>query len=233
MKAVILAGGKGTRLKPYTTLIPKPLMPLGDRAILEVVISQLKKSGISDVVLAVGHMAELIQAYFGDGGKHGVNITYSKEDKPLGTSGPLGKISGLDETFLVMNGDILTDLDYTKLIEFHKKEEAAVTIAVHKRKVNIDFGVLGLEGNKVTSYTEKPTHDYEVSMGINVMEPKVLEIIKEYEELDFPDLIKKLIEKGEKVAAYVTDAYWLDIGRPDDYALAVEEFESKKETFLG
>jgi NDP-mannose synthase len=213
MKAVILAGGKGTRLKPYTTLIPKPLMPLGDRAILEVVIAQLKKNGISDVVLAVGHMAELIQAYFGDGRKRGVTISYSKEDEPLGTSGPLGKISGLNE--------------------FHKKEGAAVTIAVHKRSVTIDFGVLGLDGSKVTSYTEKPTLDYEVSMGINIMEPRVLEIIKEHEILDFPDLITILIEKGENVSAYVTDAYWLDIGRPDDYVLAVEEFASKKETFLG
>ena len=233
MKAVILAGGKGTRLKPYTTLIPKPLVPLGDRAILEVVIAQLKKHGISDIVLTVGHMAALIEAYFGDGSKQGVSILYSKEDKPLGTSGPLGMIKGLDSTFLVMNGDILTTLDYQALVDFHTKEEAAVTIAVHKRQVDVDFGVIKVVDGRVQGYDEKPTHEYDVSMGINVMEPRVLEFIKENEYLDFPDLIKMLIEKGEKVAAFVTDAYWLDIGRPDDYSKAVEEFEQKKESFLG
>ena len=145
MKAVILAGGKGTRLQPYTMVIPKPLMPIGEKAILEVVIDQLKHAGVKDITLAVGYHAELIMAYFGDGSKHGVHIDYSREEKPMGTSGPLGKVKGLSETFLVMNGDILTTLPYKELIEFHKKNKATVTIAVHKRNVNINFGVIGLD----------------------------------------------------------------------------------------
>ncbi len=233
MKAVILAGGKGTRLLPYTTVIPKPLMPIGEKAILEVVIAQLKHAGIKDITLAVGYLAELIMAYFGNGSKHGVNIDYSREEKPLGTSGPLGKVKGLSDTFLVMNGDILTTLPYKELIAFHKKNKATVTIAVHKRDVNINFGVIGVDGSgKVTSYTEKPTHEYHVSMGINVMEPKVLDIIKEHEYLDFPELVKILIGKKEKVMAYVTDAYWLDIGRPDDYQKAIDEFQKMQSSFL-
>ncbi|MBI2139358.1 NTP transferase domain-containing protein [Candidatus Woesearchaeota archaeon] len=237
MKAAILAGGKGTRLKPYTTVIPKPLMPIGDRAIIEVVIAQLKKNGFTDITLAVGYLSELFMAYFGDGQKHGVPIKYSKEDKPLGTSGPLGQIKGLTEAFLVMNGDILTDLNYKDLMSYHKKHKAAVTIAVHQRKVPIDYGIIEVgNGQEVRGYTEKPTLQYTVSIGINVMEPKVIGIIREAVEqqgkLDFPDLIKILISRKEKVIAYPFEGYWLDIGRPDDYAIAVEEFSKNPSRFL-
>lgn len=224
MKAVILAGGKGTRLRPYTTTIPKPLMPIGDKAILEIVIEQLKKNGIKEIIMAVGYSAELIMAYFGNGEKHGIKITYSKEDKPLGTAAPLANID-LKDTFLVMNGDILTNLDYKKLIDFHKKNNAVITVAVNKRNVKIDFGVIKTESNEITKYTEKPTLDYSVSMGINVVDPKVLKHIKKGKKLDFPELIQLLIENKEKVMAYPSDDYWLDIGRHDDYERAQEEFK--------
>lgn len=233
MKAIILAGGRGTRLLPYTTILPKPLLPIGDKPILDVVISQLIANGITEITLAVGYLAELITAYFGDGSKYGIKIDYSKEEKPLGTAAPLSKIKNLHETFLVMNGDILTTLNYQKLIEFHKKNKAIATIAVHKRNVKIDFGVVNAsEKNEITDYTEKPELSYSVSMGINILEPSVLKYIKPDEKLDFPDLIKRLIKNKEKVIAYITDDYWLDIGRHDDYDKAIEEFSKMKDRFL-
>lgn len=232
MKAVILAGGKGTRLRPYTTIFPKPLVPVGDKPILEIVLSQLKRAGIIDIVLAVGHLAELIQAFFGDGKKFGLNISYSMEDKPLGTAGPLSLISGLNSNFIVMNGDLLTTLSYTNLINKHKKEKAAATIAVHKKDVKIDLGVLECDGQScVKKYIEKPTYHYNVSMGIYVFSPEVLEYIPKGKYLDFPELIQILLNNGKKVFGYQSDDYWLDIGRQDDYQQAIETFESNKHLF--
>jgi NDP-sugar pyrophosphorylase family protein len=230
MRAVILAGGKGTRLLPYTTVIPKPLMPVGDRPILELIIRQLKHYGFSQVTMAVGHLAELIEAYFGDGNKYGIKIDYSREDEPLGTIGSLSLIDTLDTTFLVMNGDVLTNLDYLKLVDFHKKNHAEATIAAYNKEVKVDLGILEMDENfKLKQYVEKPTLKYDVSMGIYMFEPEILSFIEPNEYLDFPDLILTLIKANRKVLAFPFDGYWLDIGRHDDYARAQEEFETLKE----
>lgn len=233
MRAVILAGGKGARLKPYTTVLPKPLLPIGDVPILEIILRQLRHNGIRDVTVAIGHLAELVQAFFGDGRKFGLNIIYSIEDKPLGTAGPLAAIEGLDSDFIVMNGDLLTTLSYSELIKKHKEEKATTTIAVYKKDVKIDLGVLELdEESNVSKYMEKPTHHYSVSMGVYVFSPRVLQYIERDKYLDFPDLVQILLNKGEKIYGYQNDDYWLDIGRHDDYDKAINLFESNKHLFL-
>mgnify|MGYP001134073396 CR=1 FL=1 len=227
MKAVILAGGKGTRLKPYTTVFPKPLMPVGDKPILEIIIHQLKSQSLKDIIITVGHLSELIVNFFGDGSKLGVNIKYSKEDQPLGTAGGLGLIKEeLKDTFLMVNGDTLTTLSFSDLINYHKRNGAIATIALKKREVYIDFGIVELDStNSIKGYIEKPSIDYLVSMGVYVFEPRVLEYIKVGERLDFPDLIKTLISNGETVKGFVHDGYWLDIGRSEDYEKANEEID--------
>lgn len=233
MEAVILAGGKGRRLAPYTTVFPKPLMPIGDMPILEIVIRQLKKHGFTKIVLAVGHLAGLIEAYFGNGSKWGVEITYSREDEPLGTAGPLSLINDLDENFLVMNGDLLTNIDYSALMRYHLENAALTTISMYIKDVPISLGVLELddEGN-ITDYIEKPTLKYKVSMGIYIFNNRILNYIESGKYLDFPDLIKNLIKKGENIRGYMFEGYWMDIGRPEDYARVLEEFESMKNQLL-
>jgi NDP-mannose synthase len=229
MKAVILAGGKGARLAPYTAVLPKPLMPVGDRPILEIILGQLRHYGITDVVVAVGYLAELIEAYFGDGRRFGVNITYSREEKPLGTAGPIALIDGLDEPFLVMNGDLLTTLDYRRLLDHHRREGSICTIASYRRQVQVTLGVMQVDSNcRLLDYIEKPTYDYRVSMGAYVFEPGVLDYIAPGQHLDFPDLIKRLLRDGRHVAGYPFEGYWLDIGRHEDYAKAIEEFETMR-----
>ena len=227
MKTVILAGGKGTRLKPYTTVFPKPLMPIGDMPILEIILRQLKSQGLTDITITTGHLSELIMNFFGDGSNLGVNIDYSKEDQPLGTAGGLGLIKEkLKDTFLMINGDTLTTLNIFELINYHQRNGAIATIALKKRDVYIDFGIVELDSNNsVKGYIEKPSIEHLVSMGIYVFEPRVLEYIKVGERLDFPDLTKTLLSKGEVVKGFVFDGYWLDIGRPEDYERANEEIE--------
>jgi NDP-sugar pyrophosphorylase family protein len=225
MRAVILAGGKGVRLHPFTVVFPKPLVPLGDRPIIEVLIERLIAFGITDITLTLGHLAELIKAYF----QHRPQLTaqarlrYVDEEEPTGTAGSLASVQGLDQTFLVMNGDLLTDLDFDELVSFHRRHGAALTIAVHRRSVKVDFGVLEAnEENQVIGYREKPELHYDVSMGIYVYEPRVLKFIVPRSYLDFPDLVLKLISAREKVCAMSSECLWLDIGRPDDYARAQE-----------
>lgn len=227
MKAIILAGGKGSRLKPYATVFPKPLMPIGDKPILEIIILQLKSQGLNNIIITVGHLGELIMNFFGDGSKLGVNIKYSKEDQPLGTAGGLGLIKDeLEETFLMINGDTLTTLNFSDLINYHKRNGAIATIALKKRGIYIDFGIVELDNSgSLKGYIEKPTIDHIVSMGVYVCETRVLEYIKVGEKLDFPDLIKTLLAKGETVKGFVFDGYWLDIGRAEDYEKANEEIE--------
>jgi NDP-sugar pyrophosphorylase family protein len=233
MRAVILAGGKGTRLAPYTSVLPKPLMPVGDMPILEIVISQLERRGITQITLAVGHLATLLQTFFGDGSRYGVQIDYAFEEQPLGTAGPLALIPGLDEPFIVMNGDVLTTLDYSALMQYHRRQQACATIAMHKREVHIDLGVIEMDGgNRIRGYIEKPRYDYRVSMGIYVFEPCVIPYIPVGEYFDFPNLIHRLLESGEIVVGYPYNGYWLDIGRPDDYTQAVQDFESMRSEFL-
>ena len=232
MKAVILAGGKGSRLAPYTTVLPKPLMPIVDMPILEIVLKQLKACGFDEIVIAVGHLASLIKAYFGDGSSLGMAIDYVLEATPLGTAGPLGNIEGLGETFLVMNGDILTDMDYRQLVDHHRAGGAIMTIATYKRTVKIDFGVLETVDGDIHKYIEKPTLDYLVSMGIYVMEPGVRDHIKRGEYLDLPDLVRLLLASGERIRAYPFDGRWLDIGRQEDFIEAQATFEEHRDHFL-
>jgi NDP-sugar pyrophosphorylase family protein len=233
LQAVVLAGGKGSRLRPYTAVLPKPLMPIGDYPILEVVIRQLKKFGFRTIILAVGHHSELFNAFFGNGEKWGVDIQYSFEDKPLGTAAPLRRISNLDETFLMMNGDILTDLRLDDLMEFHKAQGAMMTIAMHKRAVEIDYGTLECNDQGILlDYKEKPLLNYNVSMGIYILSRKVVSFIPEEGPFDFPDLVTALIKDSKKVVCYSKESYWLDIGRPNDYQIAIDDFEKMKEEFL-
>lgn len=233
MKAVVLAGGKGTRLRPYTTFLPKPLMPIGDMPILEIMLRQMKRAGVEDVVLTVGHLAELLRTFFQDGSRLGLNIRYSFEDKPLGTAGPLSLIDGLDSTFLVTNGDVLTTLNLAELVAYHKQQGAMATIAMHARQVKVDLGVLQFNGDyQLTGYIEKPTYDFHVSMGIYVFEPQVLRYIPHNEYLDFPNLVLKLIEQGQTVVGYPFEGYWQDLGRPDDYEQALTEFDQMRAKIL-
>lgn len=233
MKAVVLAGGKGSRLAPYTKVIPKPLMPIGDMPILEVLVHQIKRAGVDEIILTVGHMAELLRAFFQDGERFGLSISYRFEDVPLGTAGPLTGIDGLNETFLVLNGDVLTTLDFADLIRFHKSTGAWVTIAMYNRKVKVDLGVLQLDSrNHVIDYIEKPTYDFQVSMGVYVFEPQALQYIPAQQYFDFPDLVLRLIKEGKPVAGYPFDGYWQDLGRPDDYEQAIHDFEDMRDQFL-
>jgi len=233
MKAVILAGGKGSRLAPYTKVIPKPLMPIGDMPIMEVLLHQIKRAGVDEVILSVGHMASLLRAFFQEGEQLGMCIRYSYEKTPLGTAGPLAMVDGLDDTFLVMNGDVLTTLDFSELVKFHRASKALVTIAMYNRQVNIDLGVLQLNGgHEVTGYIEKPTYDFQVSMGVYVFEPAVLKYIPLQQYYDFPTLILRLLEAGERVVGFPFSGYWQDLGRPDDYEQAVQDFENMRAQFL-
>jgi NDP-sugar pyrophosphorylase family protein len=233
MKAVVLAGGRGTRLAPYTTVFPKPLMPIGDKPILDIVIQQLRRNGFTEVTLAVGHLAELLMAYFGDGERFGVRIRYSREDQPLGTAGPLGLVDGLTEPFLVMNGDILTALDYRGMYDAHRSSGAIATLAAFPRPVKIDLGVVHFDADGIlTQYIEKPTHDYWVSMGVYIFDPRVRDHIGPQERIDLPDLLKRLRDRGETVRCHVYRDYWLDIGRVEDYQQAVADFERLRDRLL-
>jgi NDP-mannose synthase len=233
MKAIVLAGGKGTRLRPYTTVLPKPLMPIGDMPILEIMLRQMKSVGVEEVILTVGHLAELLRTFFKNGDQLGLKITYSYEEKPLGTAGPLSLIQNLEKTFIVSNGDVLTTLNLADLVAYHQQSRAMATIAMHARQVKVDLGVLEFDNNyQLTGYKEKPTFDFRVSMGIYVFEPGVLDHIPYYEYLDFPDLVLKLIAAGEKVIGYPFDGYWQDLGRADDYEQAVLEFETMRQQIL-
>jgi len=236
-RAVVLAGGKGTRLRPYTTVLPKPLMPVGDRPILDIVVRQLKAHKFDRITIATGYLAELIEVFFRDGESYGIPIDYFREEEPLGTVGALSMIEGLDMgDFLVMNGDVLTDMDYAKLLEDHIASGAAATIATKTRDVQISLGVLVFgnadDRSQLTGYMEKPKVRYEASMGVYCFSPRALDFIEKGQQLDFPDLITKLVEAGETVRAWRSDDYWLDIGRHDDYEAALNEFEEVRARLL-
>jgi NDP-sugar pyrophosphorylase family protein len=225
------------RLRPYTTVLPKPLMPVGDRPILDVIVRQLHHHGFERLTIVTGHLAELIEAFFGDGEKYGIAIDYFREDEPLGTVGALSLLDGLDEDFLVMNGDVLTDLAYGEFLDSHRASGAAASIAAHQREVQVSLGVLkfddGGDEDRLTGYIEKPTYHYEVSMGVYAFSPRALEAIEPNQRLDFPDLVLRLLERGEVVRARrCMDQYWLDIGRHDDYEVAMDEFERMRERLL-
>jgi NDP-sugar pyrophosphorylase family protein len=225
------------RLRPYTTVLPKPLMPVGDRPILDIIVRQLRHAGFERLTIVTGHLAELIEAFFGDGEKYGIAIDYYREDEPLGTVGALALLEDLDEDFLVMNGDVLTDLAYAEFLEQHRASGAAASVAAHSREVQVSLGVLQFEdegdADRLTGYIEKPTYHYEVSMGVYAFSPRAIEQIEPGVRLDFPDLVLKLLDAGETVRARRSENdYWLDIGRHDDYETAMDEFERMRDRFL-
>ena len=223
---VVLAGGRGARLAPYTTVVPKPLLPIGDRAILEVLVHELRDHGFTDLTLAVGYLAHLVRAVMGDGSRHGVRITYQEESEPLGTIGPLATIDDLDDSFLVINGDVLAALDYARLVDAHRDAGNVLTIASHRRTVHTEYGVLHLDGQaggtrEVIGFEEKPTIPYVVSAGVYVLEPRALDFIERGRYLDLPELVAKLLDAGEPVGSYLFQGDWLDIGRHEDYRKAI------------
>lgn len=222
-RAVVLAGGKGMRLRPYTTILPKPLLPVGDQPVLHRVLSRLAEAGFRDITISVGHLAELIMAFFGNGEKYGLRLHYAIEDTPLGTIGPLRHIDGLGEDFLVMNGDVLTDLDPNALWNAHHRSGARLTIATYPREVKIDFGVLERsQDNRITGFREKPVIPYEVSMGVYILNRRCLDFVPEGRPFGFDELVLAMLEVGEHVEGVPHHGRWLDLGRPEDYEAAME-----------
>jgi len=227
MRAIILAGGRGTRLRPFTTLIPKPLVPIGGRySILEIVLMQLAKSGFTHVTLAINHLSNLIKAYFGEGERFNLRIDYSLEDKPLSTIGPLTLIEDLPETFLVMNGDILCDLDFGRFYREHVESASDISVSAFRREVKVDFGVLQYRAadKMLEGFVEKPTYTFDVSMGIYCINRSVIRELRHGEPYGFDNLMIDSLKAGRPVQIRPFDGYWLDIGRPDDYAYADENF---------
>jgi NDP-sugar pyrophosphorylase family protein len=232
-RAVVLAGGMGTRLRPYTVVLPKPLMPVGEYPILEIITRQLCQHGFSHITMAVNHQAEIIKAFFHDGRKWGIDIDYSLETKPLSTIAPLRLVSDLPDHFLLMNGDVLTDLDFRKLFEEHVREDRLFTIAASRRRHIIDYGVLHTNaGGTLTGFAEKPSAEYLVSMGIYVVSRRVLEFVPPDTKYGFDDLMRDMLSTGSPIHVKPHTGYWLDIGRPDDYMQAIDEFGLRKEQFL-
>lgn len=232
-RAVILAGGKGTRLKPFTITMPKPLVPVGDLPILEIIIRQLSYYGFKTITITVNHLADLIIAFFGNGSKWGVNIDYSLEDKPLSTMGPLKLINDLPDDFLVLNGDVLTDLDFSDFFEFHCKSKNIFTISSFRREQKSEYGVLEINSdNKLYGFKEKPVVTFDVSMGIYAANKKILDYIPNDTFFGFDHLMLELIKQNAAASVKHFNGYWLDIGRPDDYEKAIEEFEQKKSELL-
>jgi len=223
--AVILAGGLGTRLAPYTTVFPKPLMPVGGKPVLELVLRRLRLQGVQRATLAVSYLEELIRAFFGDGSKLGMGLEYFREEAPLGTVGVLSVLADVPDPCLVMNGDVLTTIDIAGMTRLHRERGAAMTIATQRREVKIDYGVLRTQtAGEVIGYDEKPTLEYVVSAGVNLISARARGCLHRGERCDIPTLALRLMEAGELVVAYHSDAYWRDIGRPADFESANEEF---------
>lgn len=232
-RAIILAGGKGTRLKPYTVVLPKPLVPVGDYPILEIIIRQLCLHGFDHITLTVNHQAEIIMAFFGDGSKWNIKIDYSFENIPLSTMGPLTLIKDLPENFLVMNGDILTDLNFNNFYTTHCINKELFSISGYHRTQISEYGVLDVDQqNNLTGFREKPSYNYTVSMGIYMVNKKILDYIPLNKAYGFDHLMYDLLKAKQKVIVNLYNGYWLDIGRPDDYQVAIEEFEHNKKKFL-
>ena len=233
VQAIILAGGKGSRLRPYTTILPKPLVPVGGMPIIEVIIRQLKFFGINNIVIAVGYLAELIETYLGNGKRWGVAISYVKEEKPLGTAGAIKLVKNLSDNFIVINGDTLTDMSFRGFIDFHKKSHAIATIGIKERVLKTDFGVIeSKKDGSFINYIEKPDHRSDVSLGINVFNKEVQVFIKKNEAMNMPELFLKMRTLGKKIVCFRTNKIWLDLGRLEDLELAQGIFEKNKKKFL-
>jgi NDP-mannose synthase len=238
MKAVVFAGGEGARLLPYTSVLPKPLLPVGERPVLEIIIGQLRDAGITEVVLATGYLSSLIETYFGDGSSWGVEISYNREKTQLGTVGALADVPALDDTFIMMNGDVLASPLYRDLLDAHRASGAAATIATKLAAVDVDYGVLRLGDavsplRRIEGIDEKPRYSFPVSMGIYAVEPRVTRLVEHGRRMDLPDLVERLLEEGETVAAYEHSGYWQDIGRLNDLEAAVQAFEGSADEFVG
>jgi len=234
MQAVILAGGKGTRLKPYTTVIPKPLMPLGDLPIIEIILRQLKAAGIEEIILALGYLPHLFEAMIGHGDRLGLRIAYAQEPGELGTAGPLANLlDRLDDHFLVMNGDLLTTVRYDQVLAAHRAAAVAASICTFRREVKIDFGVVESENGYLARYIEKPTYSYQVSMGVNALtRADIAPHLSVGTRLDMPDLLNALMTAGKRVQTLPQECLWLDTGRHEDYAQAIDIFAAQKSEFL-
>jgi NDP-sugar pyrophosphorylase family protein len=235
MKAIIMAGGKGARLMPYTALLPKPLMPIGDMPILELLLRQLKQYGVTEVILAVNHLAHLIASFFGEGEKLGIKITYSVEDRPLGTAGAIAaNLEDLSDDFIVSNGDLLTTLNFRAMIAAHLNAGASATLAAHRRTIQVEFGALTIEkDDSISEVREKPTMHFDAGMGMYVLQREAVRPFFQPDTyLDMPDLVRSLISRGDRVQAYMEDCTWIDIGRPEDYGAAQEQFVANRAFFL-
>ncbi len=232
--AVILAGGKGTRLAPYTAVFPKPLVPLGDHPVVEILVQRLYACGFRRLVFATGHLSELLRAYFHQYPllQRGLTIQWVKEPAPLGTAAPLGLVEDFPDHALVVNGDLFTTMDFAEFFRVHRESGAALTVAAHTRTVNLALGVLEREGDRVTGYREKPSYTFDVSMGIYGVSKGVLAHIPREGRMDFPELVTRLLERGETVRCVTPPCRWLDIGNPDDYAAAQEEFRRNPAPYI-
>ena len=233
MRAVVLAGGQGTRLDPYTTVVPKPLLPVGERPILEVIIRQLASSGFDVLDLCVGHLGGLIKAYLEQGPRRPeeIELRYHWEEQPLGTAGALRQIDPPDEAFLVMNGDILTALDLAELMRFHVERNPSVTIVTYCLEVRLPLGVVESNAGAVTGYTEKPALGYDASTGIYVLDPAALDYIPEERFSELPELVRTLLDADEHVVSYRHDGPWFDIGTPESRAEAVAAYMADPHRF--
>jgi NDP-sugar pyrophosphorylase family protein len=235
MQAIVMAGGKGSRLHPYSALFPKPLMPLGDKPVLEILLHQLRAAGVTEVILAVNHLRHLLEAFFGDGSRFGLSVTYSVEDRPLGTAGPVGLVlDRLDEHFLLTNGDLLTTLDMGAMRADHFARHADATIGSYRRELRSEFGLLEVDDTmRMTGYREKPIYQHLVSMGIYVLRrDAVRPFIVPGEYLDMPVLLQSMQQAGRDVFCHSQDCFWLDIGRPEDFAEAQAMVERDPQAFL-
>lgn len=218
MQAIILAGGEGIRLRPYTTVLPKPLLPVNGKPIIEIIIRQLAKSGVEEIIVSVGYLGQLLEAYLRDGSQYGVKLNYSMEEEPLGTAGPISLIKNLSDDFFVINGDTLCDIDFTAMLKAHRESGNAATVSAYKKNHTIDLGTLELtEDLQIIAYNEKPKIDYIVSMGIYVFNLSVKNELESGTHLDLPDFIMQLRDKDYAVGAYLHSGIWLDMGRPSDF----------------
>jgi NDP-mannose synthase len=230
MQAIILAGGKGARLRPYTNIVPKPLLPIDNMPILEIILKQLKKYKFTEIVITIGHLGEIIKAYFGDGRKFDLKIRYSLEEKPLGTVGALSIVDNLEDNFLVMNGDILCNINFDDLYNFHLEKNKKVTIVTYEKNIKLSLGVIECKDDRLIDYIEKPEYKFDVSTGIYMLSKEVISLIPYNDYYDFPTLVKNIIPK-EEINVYKFNGFWFDIGTPEDYNQAQDSFIKLRNMF--
>lgn len=234
MQAILMAGGKGTRLRPFTNILPKALVPIGEISILEMVLQQLHRNGFEKIIIAVGHKAELIMAVIGNGSRFGLDIKYHYEDKPLGTIGALADLDGLEDNFLVMNGDICTNMSFGAFYQAHIESSAVGTVGTYRRFEKMELGILTLDEKnwKIIGFQEKPTYEFLVAIGVNAFNKSILEFIPKGEFFGFDDLMAKIIEEDIDVRAFPFNGIWHDIGRVDDYEKMLKEFADNPNAYL-